>query len=344
MRTELRMTRNYAEEIKAYYIGLAGFNMAVAELVRKEIFPREESEEEGEEKDPLRVNVDLPPMGFGEGSFVLRIGNESGKIDLNSAEEDTLRMVLGSFSLEDEGLNVIVDSILDWRDKDDLHRPNGAESDYYKRLEKPYRCKNGDFDSVEELLLVRGVTKELYLNGLKDIFTVIPSRVMDSGGLVPMRRPFGPPGWTGRIRGGAVSRGVNINAAPRAVLKALPMMDEALAEAVLEYRRDGDFKSPSEVADVLGADVYSAVSPHLNTQMSPYYTIKSVGMVQGGTVQQGVEVLVKIDRSLPKGFEVLRWMDGISEPVPLTPPSEEGEEKGLSSVLMLHASPKSTNR
>ena len=331
MRTELRITRNYAEEIKAYYIGLAGFNMAVAELVRKELFPKDENQDQAQEgdekKDPIRINADLPPMGFGDGSFVLRIGNESGRIDLNTAEEDTLRMVLGSFGLEEDGLNTIVDSILDWRDKDDLHRANGAESDYYRRLEKPYRCKNGDFDSVEELLLVRGVTKELYLAGLKDVFTVIPSGGSESGGLVPMRRPFGPPGWAGRMRSGAISRGVNINAAPKAVLKALPSMDEGLADAVLEYRKETDFKSPTEVAEVLGSDVYAAVSPHLNTQMSPYYVIKSVGMVQGGSVQQGVEVLVRIDRGLSKGFEILRWVDGISEPVAFAPPPDESGEK-----------------
>ena len=72
---------------------------------------------------------------------------------------------------------------MDWRDPDDFYRLNGAENDYYHSLSEPYECKNGDLDTIEELLLVRGVTTELYYGikkkdeegnvervGLKDIF------------------------------------------------------------------------------------------------------------------------------------------------------------------------------
>jgi general secretion pathway protein K len=329
MRTELNITRNYVEEVKAYYIGLAGANMAIAELVRKEVFPVDEQAqaELKKEDNPLRINMDLPPMGFGEGSFVLRIGNESGKIDLNSTDEDTLKMVFGSLGLDEDQVAEIVDSILDWKDEDDLHRASGAENDYYKRLDRPYRCKNGDFDSVEELLLVRGISKDIYMMGLKEIFTVIPSQGAAAAGLVPRRMPFGPPGWAGRMRGMASSKGVNINAATRSMLKALPVMTDELAQGVEEFRKERDFKSPTEVAEVLGPEVYGSVSPHLNTLMSPFYTIRAAGMVAGGTVQQGVEVMVRIDRTIGKGFERVRWIDGISEPVSFTQPPEPEEEK-----------------
>ena len=61
---------------------------------------------------------------------------------------------------------------MDWRDKDNLHRLNGAEDDYYLSLPQPYKCKNGDFTSIEELLLVRGVTPEIFYGGLKDMVAV----------------------------------------------------------------------------------------------------------------------------------------------------------------------------
>src|SRR6185503_10932343 len=72
---------------------------------------------------------------------------------------------------------IIADSIVDWRDDDDFHQPNGAETEYYESLERPYRAKNAPFDTVEELLLVRGVTRELFYGdeerpGLKDLFSV----------------------------------------------------------------------------------------------------------------------------------------------------------------------------
>ncbi len=55
------------------------------------------------------------------------------------------------------------DAILDWIDSDDIPREFGAESDYYAGLGVPYGPRNGTPASLEELLLVRGVTRELLL-------------------------------------------------------------------------------------------------------------------------------------------------------------------------------------
>jgi type II secretory pathway component PulK len=55
----------------------------------------------------------------------------------------------------------IADAILDWMDADDQARENGCEESYYSRLNPPYAPKNGPLDTIEELLLVRGVTPQL---------------------------------------------------------------------------------------------------------------------------------------------------------------------------------------
>ncbi|MCU0958599.1 MAG: general secretion pathway protein GspK [Pirellulaceae bacterium] len=55
----------------------------------------------------------------------------------------------------------VADAILDWMDDDDEPREYGAESSYYQGLKPPYAAKNGLLDTVEELLLVRGVTPQL---------------------------------------------------------------------------------------------------------------------------------------------------------------------------------------
>lgn len=70
----------------------------------------------------------------------------------------------------------IADAILDWIDPDDEPREYGAEVDYYSGLVPPYAPKNGPLDTVEELLLVRGVTPALLFgldlnrNGVVDPF------------------------------------------------------------------------------------------------------------------------------------------------------------------------------
>ena len=55
----------------------------------------------------------------------------------------------------------VADAILDWLDSDDEMRPFGAELEYYTTLPTPYSPANGPIKSVEELLLVRGVTPTL---------------------------------------------------------------------------------------------------------------------------------------------------------------------------------------
>jgi hypothetical protein len=96
----------------------------------------------------------------------LRYGleNESARINLNAlllaelqGEEGSRDQLLALPGMTEE----IADAILDWIDEDDEPREYGAEIDYYSGLPVPYAPKNGTFDSVEELLLVRGVTSSL---------------------------------------------------------------------------------------------------------------------------------------------------------------------------------------
>ncbi len=55
------------------------------------------------------------------------------------------------------------DSILDWVDADNSRSAYGAEEyDFYSTSSNYYKCKNGPFDSVDELLLVKNFTPEIY--------------------------------------------------------------------------------------------------------------------------------------------------------------------------------------
>ncbi|MGB2988226.1 MAG: hypothetical protein WBE26_20345 [Phycisphaerae bacterium] len=93
------------------------------------------------------------------------ITDEASKVNLNTATEWQLRMLVRAAVAGDEEIDPqeIVDAILDWRDVDRV--PRGADGDtegeYYRTLPKPYLVKNGPFDTVEELLLVKGVTGQI---------------------------------------------------------------------------------------------------------------------------------------------------------------------------------------
>ncbi len=325
MRTEMNITRNFKEETQAYYIAVAGLNRAVVELIRNERIPPKTAIVEDEEEDVrLRVNTDIPPVSFGEGQFKVRVANESGKINLNAANPSLLRMVLSGFDLEDEERDVIVDSILDWRDTDHLHRVNGAENDYYHALPEPYDCRDGDFESVGELLLVRGVTPELFFGGLEKLITVYGDE-QDQRQKQKKKRKKG-------TSTASISGKMNINAASIDMLRTLPGMTEDMAQAIIDYRKERDFKSVSELLEIVGADVYNSLKSYLTVQTIPYYTVTSMGVTGGAKTLRGVEALVKIDARAKKGYRIVRWLDDapISESMGLIggPEEETAESEG----------------
>ncbi len=170
---------------------------------------------------------------FQIGHCEVRVTDESGKIPLNrlvgegNQVDEALRGLLRRFfSLPDFGLSErdaydIVAAIEDWIDKDDeVAMPEGgglgAEQGYYRSLDPPYDCKNGPLDSIDELMLIRGITEDLYhgrdgIPGIRDFFTV------------------------------HATDHININTAPLLVLRALsPEITEDMAASMDEYRREED--------------------------------------------------------------------------------------------------------
>jgi len=298
MRTEVNITRNFKEQSESYYIALAGINRAVVELLRNDLIPRlpDESAENETEEKRWRVNVELPAVPYGTGRYAVVLGNEMGKINLNLADEKLLRAMLGGFDLTEEEMNVIVDSIQDWRDEDKFHRVNGAEDDYYQSLPNPYKCKNGDFDSVEELLLVKGMTPEIFFGGVDGRVTVFQERKAAGSALKKATKK-------------KTAQKININAASREVLLALPLMTEDLVSQVMEYRKEKDFKMTSELVEILGQEVHAAVASYLTFGWSPFYTIRSTGQAADEEAGETLSATVMLDRRSKTGYRLLSWKE-----------------------------------
>jgi len=306
MRTDATTTWDFAQRTRAYYIAYAGIQKAIEQLVNDAMSPVKKKEggeggEEGEEAGGgyFRLNYDNPKVPFGSGSFAVRIDNDSGKININMAGRRLLEVMLRSFNLDSDQVAVIVDSIMDWRDKDNLHRVNGAEDDYYEGLPQPYECKDDYFDSVEELLLVRGVTEEIFYGGLRDMITV---HIPEGAGSRKARKA---------VRGRYNFNKINLNAAPKRVLASLPGMNEEAIKAIEEYRKEKDFTSVAQLAQVIDADIYQSVAPYLTVRMAPYYTVRSTGYSEDEMAKETVSAVIQIDTTAPKRYVVVQWMDKI---------------------------------
>lgn len=180
-RVDLTVATNFRDEVQAYYLAQAGVNMAMAEILSKEYYFGsmdgsgelyfvsrqlkwdDSGELELDEASPSRKGVRL-----GRGYYNYEIVDERRKLDIRlSSNDERLKTLLIESGVGDLEADTIIDSMKDWRDPDDVHRLNGAEDEYYEvnyedqGMQAPYLCKNENFDSVRELLLVRGMTPEI---------------------------------------------------------------------------------------------------------------------------------------------------------------------------------------
>ena len=112
------------------------------------------------QRDAFFSIVAFSPLGNASGQR-FGITDEGGKLNINALIKiDPTGQALYNALLKLPNMTAeIADAIVDWVDSNDDIRPSGAESAEYADL--GYRAKNGPLNSIDELLLVRGITPQL---------------------------------------------------------------------------------------------------------------------------------------------------------------------------------------
>lgn len=105
-----------------------------------------------------RWNIDGRPRRarFAGTDLSIVVEDERGKVPVNQIADEQVRALFEALGSTGQTLAIQTDSMLDWLDDDDEPRPDGAEYEYYAR--GGTRPRNGALRSVEEMLLIRGVT------------------------------------------------------------------------------------------------------------------------------------------------------------------------------------------
>ncbi len=96
----------------------------------------------------------LCPRMDDDAAYSFGIRDEAGRINVNTATQEMLVKLPGMTA-------EAAAAIVDWRDEDEAVSTGGAESEYYLLLPDPYYCKNAFFETLEELLLVKGISREM---------------------------------------------------------------------------------------------------------------------------------------------------------------------------------------
>lgn len=154
VRVELLASRTSLQRVESLFLAEAGIHQARAILLYDDPTVDTLQDMWGPACD---IPLDLPQK-LGPGYYRVRVHDACGRLDINLADYATLVALTGDPE--------VAAAILDWRDEDSVPNPDGAELDYYAALPHPYLPRNGPFQTLGELLLVRGVTPQLFFGDL----------------------------------------------------------------------------------------------------------------------------------------------------------------------------------
>lgn len=252
----------------------------------------------------VRLLSGAAPVRVGEGTCAVTLAGENGKMNIGLLKTRAGRVDerrVGQFLRLIDALNAqpgrpepigygIVAAVIDWTDEDDdvtrlasVRQENeGAEEGDYARLDPPRHCKNAPFDTIEELLSVRGVTP-LILNGR-------PADDAQSVTALSGLREFVTIYGDGRI---------DLNHAPAAVLQSLSeKIDATLAGEIVRRRQEQPFRFVAELRAVRGMtpELFGAIQELVTTAPAArYYQVDATGVV--GDFTRRIRAVMKLSGS-----------------------------------------------
>ena len=272
-RTEAYAALSFRQTIEKKFLAEAGIERGMVELFYINTNKSQPAVKPGDEvwRTDGRPYKILTENGY----YTIGITNEGGKVDINTTSELILRNLLLNLGLNLDEVDIIVDSVMDWKDSDNLHRLHGVEDAYYLSLPNPYKAKNANFETLEELLLVKGMTPEI-LYGAEGKKGIIDFLTVNSG-----------------------MTNININAAPKEVLLAIPGITSELADAIITIREAQEIK---DIQGILGSN-YSMASTYIDLAGTNAFTIESAGYK--GTEKTGYTIRATV---IPEGTNKFKYL------------------------------------
>jgi len=273
---DLRLTETFRDSTRAYYLARGGVSAGRMIL-----------QEDRNKYDALNETWSQGIVNYpvGEGVVTIDIQDLDGKLAVNDLVDGNnpqalvvdrfyrFFLALGIENLADPA--ELTAALIDWLDQgdepytmirtDDVNIPvSGAENLYYQSRQKPYQCKNGPLETLDELLLVRGFTPE--------ILKLAAPHLTVNG-----------------------SSQININTASSKVLMSLsPLIDQQTAEALIARRQDSPIVTISELEDILPAETYSVLKSLANLKnlgtTSSFYRITARASINDGNRRLVAEV------------------------------------------------------
>lgn len=284
VRGEVDRTATDVDGLRSYYLARAGVDRGILYM---------QWGPGGPPNTPFKYKRGMPllPFTFPSGQALVEIIPETAKLNINTSPPLELFRLLLALGVDPARAEQIVAAIVDWRTPAAI-TPFDA---FYQSLTPSFRSRHASFEETEELLLLRGMTRELYYGGY---YHDANGRLVPRAGLRDCVSVFGSKST------------FDVNTAAPAVLMTLGLPPDAAA-AIVARRRVVPFTSPGEVADLVGG---SPALARLRIGGNVIFTLRSTARIQlpNGQLSDmrrtvAATVIFRPDEDIK--LQTLRWYD-----------------------------------
>lgn len=301
MKIETKLARNTGWESDMEWLGRSGVELgkyAIAQQLRSpppdnmyHALNQVWAGGPGNPTNEVLLNLRLKDVELGPGKFDVSIVDMERKFNISMINQQNIGILERALTLigtEGGDVQTILDSYLDWIDPDHKNHPNGAESIDYLAGDPPYYAKNGPVDEMRELLLLKGMTEQIFWGhgrleraregpkapvqrAMSPYLQGIEFGGLGDLGLIDLFTPIAGAGMA-----------VNVNTASQQVLQVVPGIDASLASAIVAARNGPDgspgteddtpFINTGELINVPGMDpaIVSALARFLVVRSSVF--------------------------------------------------------------------------
>jgi general secretion pathway protein K len=261
IRTDVVLAQNMVAGARAQALAEAGVQRALYETF-KPATDKQRWKGDGIERE----------WEYGGAKITVVMQDVSGKIDINAASDLLLKGLLMSVGLDDARAGALLDAIVDWRDVDELRRPNGAEASDYQAAGLKYKPANAPFETVDELRRVLGMTPQIYAR-LADVLTVDSRQA-----------------------------GLNAVVASKNALMAIPNVEEAAVDAYIAARQQAletDQPLPQ----------FAPAAPFMAGINGSVYSVRAKAVLPDGAVFVR-ETVARLNQGAVRKVAYLSWKEG----------------------------------
>ncbi len=205
----------------------------------------------------------------------------SSKLSFKDTRQDILKKIFMNYVDNEEDAMAIISCIKDWQDTDNYESIHGAEDQYYTNLDYPYYTKNKPIDNLKELLLIKGITPEMYYGsdktpGLKNIFTLYNTKSK-----------------------------VDLNTCSRDMFRVFGIPDD-VAEEIIKRREEKPFKNMAELGELFDAETVNLITKYFTIDLRPTI-ISFKGEVRIGSLTYSLEEVYNFESNPPALLEIREW-------------------------------------